>query len=309
MGELADPPFTIVTAFKGARRELQYVTRSVTSMIRLQPKEIIFAMDENPPSEAVKLIHDTCNAAGFTRYMIIGYPVRAGWRLQLANTVFHAYMDARTDRILCCDIDTRLTKAVLIGRNIVGDKVALCSFTKRYPVNGPGRLLRYIMYRINVRRRKWTFSGVYWIWKRSYFMNVDEHRIARIRNGIDTFLVHSIKDKGWHDIVTRKEIGAVSMDRSSEDYDWAQFKLGLWYGARKKGLRYCLAVGLLYWHPGVIRGWLWARRNPERSESRYARDYSLTDWLCAGADPVKRVKTWKDTGRTGYGEKVEKVPA
>lgn len=317
-------------AIRGTEREIRYMDRSVPAAIGIRPGEILFACDEGVDRRVPEKIESLCKAHGFSGYRIAEFGRDPAWGFQLANVTYNAVREARFDRVLIADVDYSLREAVMAGYGIVGrGGVAVCSFTKRYLVRNLPDLVRYAFYRWNVRNNDYVFTGLHWVWRPYYLADVDREGFMRIKNGIDTYLADSVRRRGIHGIVTRKEEGCDCHDYASEDYDWAQFQLGVWLGAnrmlvwrlprsvRRAGaalpgrarrfcknraypLLYVLLVSCLYCHPYVLRGYVWARRNPGHGVVRAASGKTREEWRYMGAELIRPLRRWKSTDRIGF---------
>lgn len=321
--------FSIVMAFRDTPRERKFAEKSIPSAIALGPDDLLIGVDEPADESLLALISRLCAEQSFTNYRILPVPKSDKWRLQLANVIWHCYLECRNDRILAFDVDSVLRPAVLHGLGLVGrDGNAVVSFTKRLLVRNLGDLVRYAFYRLRVMRDSYVFSGTYWIFRPHYFKDVDIDGMQTIENGIDTYMVKRISAMGRHRILTLKEMGVDCMDMQNGDYPWRQFQDGIWYYANKdtymelrkqsrarensiksiirKPLDRYLALVIILksatcCHPWLFRGWFWARQNPDHPAIRAARGTELDEWSTTGSKHVKAIRDWYKDGRLGTG--------
>lgn len=317
--------------FRDTPRERKFAERSIPSAISLNPDEFVIGVDAPADKSLVDLVHNLCRQHDFKDYRILEVPRSAEWKLQLANIIWHCYKICKHDRILAFDVDSVLRPAVMRGLDVVGrDNNAVVSFTKKLLIKTLGDLVRHIFYRLRIRCTSFVFSGIYWIYRPSYYAAVDLYGMMSISNGIDAYMLDRILELNRHVILTFKEIGVDCMDYQNEDYPWRQFQDGIWYYANKgqfcdpvryedafKNSHRVRRIGSVVWrrcpallillkstlnvHPWVFRGWLWARKNSEHEAVLQARDSTQYAWNMKGSKHVKHLHNWGKHGRLGTG--------
>ncbi|MDE0399345.1 MAG: hypothetical protein OXL96_16235 [Candidatus Poribacteria bacterium] len=322
--------FSIVMPFRDTPRERKFAEKSIPSAIALEPDEFLIGVDEPADESFLALISRLCAKQSFTNYRILPVPKSDKWRFQLANIIWHCYQECRNDRILAFDVDSILRPAVLNGLGFVGrDGNAVVSFTKRLPIESAGDLIRYVSYRLRVMTSSHVFGGVYWIYRPYYWEDVDLEGMMSIQNGIDTYMMNRVLEQGRHKTLTLKEIGVYCMDRENGDYPWRQFQDGVWCYANKERFRdiqretrnlrspgardivanvidrsptlLILLKSIAYCYPWLLRGWLWARQNPDHEAVSRARDITREAWSLVGSQYIKNLRDWERHGRRGTG--------
>ena len=316
--------------FRDTPRERKFAERSIPSAIVLKPDEFVIGIDEPADPSFLTLISELCAGHSFQNYKILPVPKSDKWKFQLANIIWHCYQECRNDRILAFDVDSVLRPTVLRGLDLVGyDGNAVVSFTKKLLIRGFGDLIRHVSYRLRVRRSLFVFSGIYWIYRPYYLQDIDLKKLKTIENGIDTYMVDQIHTTDHHKVLTLKEIGVDCLDLQNEDYPWRQFQDGIWYYTNRdkwivskkqnwekknsllilviskilhrNPLLMILLKSIIYCHPWFIRGWMWARQNPDHSAVRAAQDLSFNEWVLMGSKYVHNIHNWHDKGRQGTG--------
>ena len=321
--------FSIVMPFRDTPRERKFAEKSIPAAIKLNPSEIVIGVDAPTVKSFLDNIHNKCKQESFVRIKIMEVRRSNKWNFQLANVIWNCYKACSYDIILASDVDTTLLPTILRGYNMISghSENAVVSFTKRLLIKTPSDLIRHISYRLRIRVSTWTFSGVYWLYRPSYFEDVDLKGMQSITNGIDTYMVGRIMSVGRHKIVTLKDIGSISMDYQNEDYPWRQFQDGIWYGANRKTFRRSrtsstgssairrtisrvldlnpslaiLIKVMAYQHPWLLRGYLWAIMHPKHTAVSVARDSTFYDWGLTGSKFIKDLHDWSKMGRTGTG--------
>ena len=319
--------FSVVVPLRNTPKEMELAKKSIPSIVRLNPSEIVIGMDKPVAESAIKHIEKIFEEQSFMNYKILQVQRSTEWNFQLANVVWHCYKSCKNDKIWTCYIDATLRSEVLKGYDIVGkNEVAVVSFTYRLLIKSVSQLIRYAFYRYRVRVHSDVFTGNYWIWRPCYFEDVDVGGLKKIQNGIDTYMYKRIVDRGLHKIVTLKDIGIDALDIQNEDMPWRQFQNGIWLYAHPKiiGTYYkkssfdriggkiirsmnrimpftVLARTICYQHPWLLRGWLWAKSHKNHKTVQIASELSLLEWGLTGAKHVKEIHNWERRGRTGTG--------
>ena len=323
--------FSIVMAFRDTPRERKFAEKSIPSAILLQPDEFLIGVDAPANKEFLNLIRDLCKQYSFQNYRILEISRSPDWNFQLANIIWRCYEECINDYILAFDVDSVLRPTVINGLDIVGcDNNAVVSFTKKLLVKNFGDLIRYMFYRLRIRSDTYVFSGIYWIYRPYYHKDVDLSGMMSIHNGIDVYMTHRILNLKCHKIHTLKEIGVDSLDYQNGDYPWRQFQEGIWYRAnirmwkkmRQKNLKtkislrniltrilnkyqllFILIQTITHWHPWLLRGWLWARKNIHHEVVCKAQCMDFDEWIMHGSKYVKNIRDWtqkEDGCSTGY---------
>jgi len=324
-------PFTIVVAIRDTHEEFDYMKKSFTTALELKPAELIVGLDKPASERITKRAKEISKKFNFSNLKFLEIEKSKEWNFQLAHIVWEAYKMASHDKILTFDIDSILTKNVLIGLDIVGKKnVSIVSFTKKLRIKSLPELIRYGFYRLRVRTTDYVFAGIYWIYRPFYFDTIKLQDIQKIANGIDAILTEETMQQKKYHIITRKEIGVKSLTIQNEDYPWRQYQTGIWLAANEKKLKAIrrklreerwqsgqswhrgrisefldsysslniLIKTLLYFHPYLLSGFLWAKKHPESEAVIEAKKVSEMVWSYSGSKYVNH-KNWKIKG-TGY---------
>lgn len=300
--------FSIVMAMRDTPREREFAKKSIPSAIALNPSEMIVGIDGDPGADELTDYIQSL-AGDFNGLRVVSIPRSGEWRFSLANVIWHCYKACNNDAVLVFDVDTVLRPAVMKGSTLVGHKnVAVVSFTKRFFSRTVGDYVRYISYRIHVRRSTNVFAGTYWLWRPYYFDAVDRDGLSRIVNGIDTYMVYAIGEDGRYKILTLKDIGVNCLDYENEYYPWRQFADGVYWGANKPraviasilhaGFILCDSMAYNKWLTWKGYRWAWQNYGSDAcQEARQAAD--VNDWCMRGGSRYFADMSWGRQG-TGY---------
>ncbi len=321
--------FSTVIPFRDTPIEREFAKTSIPSAIRLNPDELVIGVDEPADESFLDYIRDLCNKESYANFKIVRVEHSDQWSFQLANVIWHCYNACKNDKILATDIDNVLRNTVLKGYDLIGsNNNGVVSFTKKTLIRNVSDLIRYVFYRLSVRRRSDVFSGIYWVYKPYYFEDVDIEQFKSIRNGIDAYMRDQITEMGRHCIVTLKEIGVESLDYQNEDYPWRQFQKGIWFYANYEkhgkleiereqdrpfiykyvhkildnhpGL-YIRLISYMHQHPYFKKGYFWAKKNPTHESVLVAGKTSRSGWGYLGSKYIKDIYYWERHGRHGTG--------
>ena len=319
--------FSIVVPFRDTPNEREFARKSIPSAVGLNPSEIIIGVDEPVAESTLKYLDEIFERLSFRDYKVLQVSRSGEWNFQLANVIWHCYKACKNDKVLAFDIDSILRPSVLRGYDMIGKNGnAVVSFTKKLLIENISDMIRYAFYRCRIRIRSYVFSGIYWIWRPHYFEDIDINKFQEIQNGIDTYMVKCIEDKGKHNVVTLKDIGVDCLDIQNEDTPWRQFQGGIWLythpeaiGAYQQkslftGIRgniirslnrvmpfTALTRTIYYQHPWMLRGWWWAKSHRDHEVVQMAREISLLEWELTGAKRVKGIYDWQSQGKAGTG--------
>ena len=195
------------------------------------------------------------------------------------------------------------------GLSLVGRKnVAVVSFTKRLHCRTVGDYIRYVSYRLRVRRSSYVFAGTYWVWRPYYFNAVDRSGLSKIVNGVDGYMIHAINKDGRYSILTLKDIGVKCLDYENEYYPWRQFSDGVYCAAISRNTRInrtIRAALMLYATISSNRRWMWrgyrwGMRNYNSDACQAARHAAdINEWGMYGGSRYFTDMNWERKG-TGY---------
>ena len=319
--------FSVVVPLRSTPKEMELAKKSISSIVRLKPNEIVIGMDKPVAESVIKRIEIIFEEQSFMDYKILQIPRSAEWNFQLANVIWHCYKSCKNDKIWTCYIDATLRSEVLKGYDIVGkNEVAVVSFTYRLLIKNIGQLIRYAFYRYRVRIDSDVFTGNYWMWRPYYFEDVDIEGLKKIQNGTDTYMYKRIVDRGLHKIVTLKDIGVDALDIQNEDMPWRQFQDGIWLYTHPeligtyykkssfnrirsriiRGMNRIMPFTVItrtvcYQYPWLLRGWRWARSHRYHETVQLASKLSHSEWMFTGSKYVKEIYNWERQGKMGTG--------
>lgn len=305
--------FSIVVPFRDTPRERAFAEKSLPSAMALGPDEIVVGVDMTNDDAAARFVEEVCKRHKFDGTLTVTRVARSNaWRFHLANVIWHSYKASRNDTILAFDIDAVLRASAMHGLGLVGrNGNAVVSMTKRILTRNISEYIRLASLRFRARTGANAFAGLYWIHRPYYFANVRREGLASIANGIDDYMVTTIRANGTHKVVTLADIGEDSLDLQNPDYPWRQFGDGIWHGAngspRRSGMRRALrtaavvaAKAAAYQRPHFARGWWWAMLHPDADASRVARRSTFVEWLTEHEPAhVKNLGDWNRKG-TGF---------
>lgn len=302
-------PFSIVVPVRGTPEEIASMERTVPSMVRLNPGEIMFATDAGPAGDrAAAEAMRVCSDLGF-ECRTISVQKSPEWGFQLARVLYTAYEASRHDAILRTDIDVVLRQAVTEGRTRIGAGGATCCSLARAPLSaGLGGRIRRHFYMRNARRKGGGFTGLHWIWRPHFFADIDRGDYRRIRNGEDAYLAAAAA-KG-HGLKCLPDVGGDNLGRVSDDYDNVQFQTGVWLAAnlaagishgkepRRAGaarsFAWTAALSAAYCRPLILRAWVWARTHRGHPAVKAAAGRKWEDWRCNIPEEMAGLRAWKD---------------
>ena len=308
------PPFGIVLPFRDTPRERRFAERSVPSAIALGPDELIVGIDGGAGAgEAARFVESLCERHALAgRLSIVRAERSAGWKFQLAHVIWSCYTASSSDNVLVFDVDSVLRRSALRGAGMVGrDGAAVVSMSKRILTRTPSEYIRHASIRLRALAGANAFAGTYWVHLPYYFASVTREGLAGISNGIDDYMVSSIRAGGAHRVVALAEIGSDSLDVQNPDYPWRQFADGVWHGAngsvRRAGLRGAARAAALvavkaaaYQRPHLLRGWRWALSHQDSEACRAARGSTFVEWVTVhGSAHVRNLRGWDRRG-TGF---------
>ena len=313
--------FSIVVPFRDTPSEREFARKSLPSVVRLKPREIIIGMDKPVAESTIKYVDEILEELSFENYKILQVPRSTEWNFQLANVIWHCYKECKNNKVLEFNIDSVLRSDVLKGYNMIGKNGnAIVSFTKKLLIENISDVIRYAFYRYRIRTSP-VFSGVFWVWRPYYFEDINIEGFQEIQNGTDTYMIKCIEDRGQHNIVNLKDIGVNCLDIQNGDLPWRQFQEGIWLyahpesiGANKReSVHRMLQVmnrimpftvivrTICYQHPWMLRGWRWAKSHRDHEIVHMASELPLHEWTLTGARHVKGIYDWQRQGRIGTG--------
>ena len=191
--------FTIVLPCRDTHEEKEFLHKSLPAAIKLNPGEIIMAVD----APVSGLFHDEimalASANNYHNLKIVAVEKTSDWNFQLAKIVWACYREVKYDAIYSFDVDSIPTKHVLEGLAQIGkDGVAVYSFTKRLRLKNLPDIIRYFFYRYRVWTTDYVFTGNYYIWRPFFYDIVVESEYRKIINGVDAYLTEKlIKVGAW----------------------------------------------------------------------------------------------------------------
>ena len=300
--------FSVVMPMRDTPREREFAKQSIPSAVALRPTEMVVGIDDDPGADGLEE-YILSLGGGFEGLRVVRVPRSDEWQFSLSNVIWNCYKSCKCNAVLGFDVDTVLRPVVLKGRSIVGrDNVAVVSFTKRLLCRTAGDYVRYMSYRLAVRRLSYVFAGTYWVWLPYYFDAVDRNGMSKIVNGIDGYMVHAINRDGRYSITTLKDIGVRCLDYENEFYPWRQYSDGVYWAAnwsngtvhRVLGMARMIYHAVAYNKRWMWRGYRWGRRNYDSDACRAARKaVDVNDWGMQGGSRYFVDMDWERQG-TGY---------
>ena len=306
-------PFTVVVPFLDTAEGRAFAAKSLPSAASLGPDEILVGVDVPAAPDLAGFLAGAASAPSGAGPALRAVEVERSpeWRLHPARVVHRCLEECRTDTALLYNMDTILRRDALRGLGMVGTGGAsLVSFSLRMRTDGPGARLRYLTYRLRALVHGAVNSGMFWLHLPDYFGHVDAAGYARIANGFDTYIFESLAAGPDTRVVADRTIGADALDRETGDLEWRQFGYGLWLYARRRrtGGRLSRLVGplgilkhaALNSHPYSLKGWNWARANPESEPVRIAAGLEYAEWgTYHEPGQVRDLMDWPEHG-TGF---------
>ena len=311
--------FSIIVPFRGTEKEKAFALKSIPSMIRLKPNEIVIGMDKPVAESTLKFLRNLFVRWEFEDYRIVEVSQSNDWNFHAAHVVWECYKACRYDRVLETNIDVVLRPAMLSGLSLVGRHGISSVGYKRLPLfTSMQDRVRYALGLMLDRNLK--FYGLSCVWRPCYFAAINLSKFKGIRNGWDTFTYECMIAKGYR-IVMNKEAGGQSLDVENPHLPWRQFAVGVWLYAhpenigqtRNKTIRRLLhatnrwlplsvyARTLRYQKPYMITGYKWAKAHPEHNTVRTAAQLSYPEWVYTGSEHIKDLMDWASIGKTGTG--------
>ena len=307
--------YSILVPFRDTERERKFAKKSIPSFLRLNPKEILIGIDNDASSEFVSFIAQFDDP----RIQLVRCPPADNFELNLANVLHQLILNARTEKLLTCWIDTKLYKqseAIISQYNKDGHLMPLVhNLNKRH-------IIRYLHQKHLLRKMKNVYCGMLLLPRAEYLQYVDESELRSIRNGIDVY-IQNVFNKFDAITYTKHEPIGTCMDIENPDLPWRQFEWGVWHFVHTQNRKFphleklksprmrniLLSIRALYGvvkiavlreHPYIILGYWFALRHPEHPSVRLAkgltyRDYSSID------NKIRETRDWsKNRMGTGF---------
>ena len=325
-------PFSIVVPFRDTPREREFARASLPSAAALGPDEIVIGVDSPPPQDLEPFLKDAVAGGGphhgAAPCRVVPVPVSEEWAMHPAHVVHECFGRCSTKTVLLYNIDTRLRPAVLGGRDLVGrGDVAVVSYALRLLTSGALPTLRYMTSRARARVRGGVNSGTFWVHLPYYFEHVDASRYAAVANGFDTYIHETLGAVDGLRLAAEATLGADSMDRENGDLEWRQFGYGVWQYANRhtaggsgvaaaalralgatagRRVAVLIATANIAKHaaangyPYALKGWRWARDNPDSEAVKVAASVSYPEWaMYHEPGQVRSLMDWPERG-TGF---------
>ena len=176
--------FSILVSIRDIDDEYDYMKKSFPSALELNPTEIIVGLDKPASKRIIERAKKISKKYNFNNLKFLEIEKSKEWGFQLAHIVWEAYKMSAHDTILTYDIDSILTKNVLIGLDGIGkNNISVLSFTKKLRIKSLPELIRYCFYRLRVKMTDYVFAGVYWIYRPFYFDTIKLQDIQKTRSG------------------------------------------------------------------------------------------------------------------------------
>ena len=331
-GDKAPPkPFSIVVPFRDTPREREFARVSLPSAAALGPDEIVVGVD-SPPRGDLEAFLKAASGGGSggkgAPCHIVPVPASKEWAMHPAHVVHECFGKCSTRTALLYNIDTTLRPAVLGGLDVVGrGGVAVVSYALRMLTRGARPTLRYLASRARARVRGAYNSGTFWLHLPYYFEHVDASRYAAVANGFDTYIYEALGSVDGLRSVSETTLDVDCMDRENGDLEWRQFGYGVWQRANMhtaggsgvaaaaaralgplaggRAARLLAAANIakhaaVNGYPYSLRGWRWARDNPDSEAVRVAASVSYLDWTTYHEPgQVRDLMEWPERG-TGF---------
>lgn len=329
-------PFSIVVPFRDTPRERGFARVSLPSAAALGPDEIVVGVDSPPRGDLEAFLRDAAaggagGGGGGSKAApchIVPVPASKEWAMHPAHVVHECFGKCTTRTALLYNIDTTLRPAVLGGRGLVGrGGVAVVSYALRMLTRGARPTLRYLASRARARVRGAYNSGTFWLHLPYYFEHVDASRYAAVANGFDTYIYETLGAVDGLRSVSETTLGVDCMDRENGDLEWRQFGYGVWQRANRhtaggsgvaaaasralgasaggRAARLLAAANIakhaaVNGYPYSLKGWRWARDNPDAEAVRVAASVSYIDWTTYHEPgQVRDLMEWPERG-TGF---------
>ena len=303
---------------RGSKHDLEFIHKSIPALIRLNPAEILFGLDDPIQPHIVKAIDQLCSSHGnFNRYRVIATDhKKQSWNMRLALVLYECFLCVKTDKVLVLDSDMVVTPDVMDGFHAVGkNNIALHSgFNKFLNCNSRFKLWRW--YVKNLKNLE-EFSGCMFLYLPFILKAVDLEKFKKIHNGCDGFILNALRQKNYTLISSRKYmcyvIGTPNSLISGVEYAAGIYSYVLSMQPRyiKKGgwrrhsrrivIRYFprliyfrqIAMGNSIWW---WRGMKFAKDNPNNEIVKIAKKSSNMEWTYLGVKLVKNHYNWNYYG-------------
>ena len=330
------PDYTVITLFKDTPAERAFARRSLPAAARLGPSEIVLGTDAPTPPEREDYLRSILAASGFERCRIVAVPRSSDWHFHPLNVLWQCIAASKNDRILVADIDSALRREALAGAALVGrGRCAIVGLTKNRLGRTPAQAWRNWTIRRAELRTPAPFSGTFWLYRPLILQALTTEECRQVRNGFDTIMLRAAQRDPLCEVVGLSAMGSNSMDIENEDQPWRQFMLGVFMYAQIGACRHdrlarrppCgtlrrafqvrsnllqsrmwplafikepLRTAVMRAYPWVIRGWVWAHRNPGHVAVTSACGLDYHTWSMSQTHH-RQIRDWTTTGRTGTG--------
>ncbi len=283
--------FTFLVPCAGSTKEMNFARKSLPKIIKLEPSEIIFGMNDPTNPEIVDIIDTICKSEHYTSYRYVKVKPDANWNFQLAHVVWSCIEKSSNDVICVINIDESVKPELLKGANYVGRNNTVMYSAQAVPyMEKYSDVFKRISHQINLwfepepfRR----FTGVFWVY-RPYFMNfMDKSYYMSIRNGMDATLFEKGELSEYNIIYSRK-YSSTSLDIDHDALPQIQVLTGIWnyvhhiYDKRSKIIghkRWAKLASLKTGTPWKYKGYIYAMKHFEDSLVQKASKKSKFDYI------------------------------
>ena len=303
--------FSVALPFRDTPSEREFAKRSIPALVELNPSEIVIGADAPANPEFEEFVRGLC---GSVPCVMVWTEQSAEWGFHLAHITWDMYETCKYDTILTTCVDIVLWPDAVIGVEIAKDHGEVSCAYKIQTDTLVGKI-RWFNKKRTRHRNPHVNTGVYWL-DRSRLSTISPTRLREIRNGIDNCILDCLEDAG-HDVHTIPGISGEALDIGNPDYPWRQFGLGIWIYANRKTLSldrrwrgriarrfpilYALKVCMSNAWPWVVRGYIFAKKNPDHAAVNASRGKTYTQSTYQGTEHIRNIRDWGRHGRLGTG--------
>ena len=326
--------YSVVLPLRDAPHDRIFATKSIPSIIKLQPDELVIGVDAPMSESFSKFIHELCEKESFENLKIVQVDNNIQkWNFALAHVMWQCCKEAKNDKILITDVDVVLKPAVLKGYELVGkDNNGFVCLAHQIVIKNPLHIIKHLVIRIRLRIVPPGLTGLFWVYRPYFFENIDLEGYKQIYNGTDTYIAVTVQ-KHKYKVVGLRDVGGKCYEAENYEYPWRQFQAGIWIYANRNISNYednnikslssspkkhfivrqldrlrkrhsivaVLVRVVLYQQLWILRGWLWARKNEKHEVVQAVYGKTANDIVFAGAEYIKSIRDWSKCGMTSTG--------
>ena len=299
--------FTFIIPFAGATKEIELAKKTIPKMIKLEPSEIIFGIDDDLDVKIIDKIDTICKSKHYTSYRYIKVKSDPNWKFQLAHVLWSCMNKSSNDIMCTINVDESVKPEILKGANYVGKKNIVVYSAQGVPYMGKySDVFKRIIHQINLWFEPEPFkryTGVYWIY-RPYFLDfMDKSYYMSIHNGSD-MAIFDKAESSKYDVIYSRKYSHTLLDIDHDLLPQIQFLIGMWnfvnhtYDKRSKIIghkRWAKLASIKTSTPYKYKGYIYAMKHSENSIVQKAAKKSKNGYIALWKWPSSEIAKLVDS--------------